>query len=342
MIMTSRKLIKDIINGNAVERCGFWMGHPHKDTWPLLFDYFQMDSENQIRAELNDDIVWMPGDHSYQSPEGAAIFPNPRKGEGLSCDGVFSECTDLSEVEEYPWPDPAKFDFSELIEKLKGCGEIYRMSGLWSPFFHIVGNMFGMENYFIKMYTDPEIVQAVTTRVVDFYLAGTRKLFEEAGDEIDGFFFGNDFGTQLDTLISPDSFETFVFPYFRKLTKLGHEFGKHVVLHSCGSIYKVIPRLLELGVDVLHPLQARAANMDADTLSQFKGKVTFLGGVDTQDLLMNGSPEDIKADVKRIMDTLGPQLIISPSHECLLPNIPPRNIEAMSKAVFRGDYKSPA
>jgi uroporphyrinogen decarboxylase len=334
MIMTSRKLIKDLINGKSVPRCGFWMGHPHKDNWPILLDYFNADSEAEVRSRLHDDIIWIPGDSGYKSPDGGSTFPNPRKGEGLSCAGVFSECTDIAEVEAYPWPDPANFDFTEVISKLKSCGDVYRASGLWSPFFHLVGDMFGMENYFIKMYTDPDVVQAVTTRVVDFYLAGTRRLFEEAGDEIDAFFFGNDFGTQLDTLISPDCFEKFVFPYFRKLTELGHEFGKHVILHSCGSIFKVIPRLLELGVDVLHPLQAKAANMDAQTLSQFKGKVTFLGGIDTQDLLMNGSSEDIKADVRRVIDILGPKLIISPSHECLLPNIPPQNVEAMSQAVF--------
>jgi len=273
--MTSRELIKNIIDGKAVERCGFWMGEPHEDTWPLLLDYFNVDSQAEVRAKLNDDIIWLFGDDSYKSPDGGPTFPNPRKGEGLSCEGVFSECTDVAKVDEYPWPDPANFDFSEFIEKLKNSGEMYRASGLWAPFFHIVGDMFGMENYFIKMYTDPEVVQAVTKRIVDFYLAGTRKLFEEAGDEIDAFFFGNDFGSQQDILISPDCFETFVFPYFRKLTELGHEFDKHVILHSCGSIYKVIPRLLELGVDVLHPLQANAANMDADTLSQFKGKVTL-------------------------------------------------------------------
>lgn len=332
--MTSRQLIKDIIDGKTVERCGFWMGQPHKDTWPILLDYFKVDSESDVRTKLHDDIFWLSGERGYKSPDGGPMFNNQRKGEGLSSEGVFSDCTDVDEVHKHQWPDPKDFDFTELIETFKNCGSVYRLSGLWSPFFHRVADMFGMENYFIKMYTDPEVVHAVTTHIVDFYLAGTRKLFEEAGDEIDGFFFGNDFGTQLDTLISPECFEEFVFPYFRKLTELGHEFDKHVFLHSCGSIYKVIPRLLELGVDVLHPLQAKAANMDADTLSKFKGKVTFLGGIDTQDLLVNGSPEDVIADTKRVIKALGPQLIISPSHECLLPNIPPQNVEAMSQTVF--------
>lgn len=332
--MNSRELIKAMIDGKPVPRCGFWMGNPHHDTWPIYFKYFKVGSEDELRKILKDDLVWIYADNAYKSPDGSPPFKNPRKGEGLSCEGVFSDCTSLAQIEAYPWPDPKYLDFSDVIAKLKSSGDIYRASGMWSPFFHIIADLFGMENYFIKMYTEPELVKAVTERTVNYYLEGTRKLFEEAGDEIDAFFFGNDFGTQLDTLISPEMFEEFVFPYFKKLTDLGHEFGKHVILHSCGSIYKVIPRILELGVNALHPLQALATNMDAETLTQFKGKLTFFGGIDTQDLLMNASPVQIKEEVLRIQRILGPRLIVSPSHEALLPNVPPENVEAMSKAVF--------
>ena len=132
-------------------------------------------------------------------------------------------------------------------------------------------------------------------------------------------------------MISPECFEEFVFPYFKKLTDLGHAYGKQVMLHSCGAIFKVIPRLIELGVDALHPLQACAANMNAENLQQFRGKLSFCGGIDTQHLLVHGTPEEIKADVQRIRKVLGPNLIVSPSHEALLPNVPAANVEAMSE-----------
>ena len=331
--MNRRDLIRNMIDGRPVPRCGFWLGSPHQETLGIYFKYFKVDTEAELREKLGDDFLWIYAD-SYKSPDGTPPFHNPRKGEGLSSEGVFSDCTSIAQIEDYPWPDPKYLDFSYLIGKLKLSGDIYRASGMWSPFFHLVAGMFGMENYFIKMYTEPELVKAVTDRSVKFYLAGTRKLFEEAGDEIDAFFFGNDFGTQIDTLISPEMFEEFIFPYFKQFTDMGHEFGKHVILHSCGSIYKVIPRILELGVNVLHPLQALATNMDADTLAQFKGKVTFFGGIDTQDLLMNASPAEIREEVRRIRRVLGPQLIVSPSHEALLPNVPPENVEAMAQAVF--------
>ncbi len=159
--------------------------------------------------------------------------------------------------------------------------------------------------------------------------------FARTGDLIDAFFFGNDFGTQLNLLVSPDSFREFVFPYFRQLTDLGHRHGLQVILHSCGSIYKVIPDLIDLGVDALHPLQARAATMNAELLARdFAGKIAFMGGIDTQHLLVHGDPESIKEDVRRVKELLGPCLIVSPSHEAILPNVPPRNIEAMAEAAI--------
>jgi uroporphyrinogen decarboxylase len=75
--------------------------------------------------------------------------------------------------------------------------------------------------------------------------------------------------------------------------------------------------------------------MDAETLSDaFRGKIAFMGGIDTQELLVNGTPEQVRADVHRVKALLGPRLIVSPSHEAILPNVPPENIQAMAEATF--------
>jgi uroporphyrinogen decarboxylase len=109
-----------------------------------------------------------------------------------------------------------------------------------------------------------------------------------------------------------------------------------VILHSCGSIHRVVPDLIDLGIDALHPLQARAAGMDANTLRRdFIGRLAFVGGVDTQDLLVNGSPADVRVEVRRLRSTLGPRVVISPSHEAILPNVPPENVAAMAEEATR-------
>jgi hypothetical protein len=152
--------------------------------------------------------------------------------------------------------------------------------------------------------------------------------------KIDAFFFGNDFGSQLDLLISPEHFDRFVMPYFRELTDQAHSHGYNVVLHSCGSIDRVIPRLIDAGVEVLHPIQAMAKNMDAASLAKkYNGKIVFLGGVDTQRLLPFGTPQEVRDEVRRLKDLFGPNFLVSPSHESLLPNVSPENIMAMAEAA---------
>lgn len=335
--MTGRERIRAIIAGQPADRGGFWLGNPHPDSWAGLHRYFRTATEEELRRQLNDDYRWIEPSSAYHHPNGKPIFDVQRKGHELSAGGALADCETVADVETFDWPDPDFLEFSDILHRLENAGEIYRASGFWCPFFHDVADFLGMENYFLKMYTHPEVVHAVTSRVTGFYLEANRRLFEAAGDLIDGFFFGNDFGTQLDLLLSPELLEEFIFPYFRKLITLAKSFGKQVILHSCGSIFRIIPNLLEMGVDALHPLQALAANMQARTLADhFKGKLAFVGGIDTQELLIHATPEQVAAEVRRVMEILGPRLIVSPSHEAILPDIPPRNIEAMARAVTAG------
>jgi len=219
---------------------------------------------------------------------------------------------------------------------LRNAGPYYRAGGFWTCFYHNVMDLFGMENYMVNMHANPVIVHAVTDRVCQFYYAANERFFQAAGDLVDGFFFGNDFGTQLDLICGPNQFDEFILPWFRKYTDLAHRHKHQVILHSCGSIYKVIGRLIDAGVDCLHPLQALAANMDAETLARdFKGRIAFMGGIDTQQLLVHGTPREVKAEVQRVKRLLGPRLIVSPSHEALLPNVPPENVAAMAEEACR-------
>jgi len=335
--MTSRERIRKIISGEPADRCGFWLGNPHDDTWPVLHGYFGTKTEEELRRKLNDDFRWMTPQFSpgvYSDPEGGEIFGAGLDKECHGQAGPFADCEDPGEVDDYPWPDPDHLRFDDFLETLGGAGDVYRASGFWTCFYHNVMDLFGMNNYMVKMYTHPEVVHAVTDRVCGFYYEANERFFELAGGLVDAFFFGNDFGTQLDLIMSPEHFDEFIMPWFRKFTEQGHRHGYRVILHSCGAIHKVIDRLIDAGVDCLHPLQAKAANMDAETLARdFGGRIAFMGGIDTQDLLVNGTPGDVRAEVRRVKELLGPAYIVSPSHEAILPNVPPENIAALAEAA---------
>lgn len=333
--MTSRERIRTIIAGEEPDRCGFWMGNPHPDSWPGLLSYFGVKTDEELRQKIGDDFRWIPAG-AYLHPEGKGLFVIPGKyAHGTR--GPFADADTVADLDNYDWPEERYMDFTSTIAALEACGDYYRASGTWTPFYHHVMDLFGMEDYLVNMYQKPELVEAVTDRVCQFYYEANERFFAQAGDLPDAFFFGNDFGTQVDTICGPTQFDQFVMPWFHKFTEQGHRFGKQVILHSCGSIYKVIGRLIESGVDCLHPLQAKAANMDAETLARdFKGKIAFLGGVDTQYLLVRGTPDEVRAEVRRLKRLLGPNLIISPSHEAILPDVPPANVAAMADAAVEG------
>lgn len=335
--MSSRRLIKSIIAGRPGERCGFWLGNPHPDTWLIYHRYFGTRTEEELRLKLGDDYRWISPQYlpsGYKHPSGKGIFDAREYKIFHGEAGPLANAETAADVEAFDWPNPDFLDFSECLAALREAGDFYRASGFWAPFFHNVMDLFGMESYFIKMHTHPRVVHAVTAKVCEFYLEANRRFFALADRLMDGYFFGNDFGTQIDCLISPAHFDKFILPWFRKFTDQAHAHGYQVILHSCGSIYRVIPRLIEAGVECLHPLQARAGKMEAERLArEFKGKITFFGGVDTQRLLVEASPLQVKEEVRRLRGLFGPGWIVSPSHEALLPNVPPENVAAMAEAA---------
>jgi len=337
---TSRDLLKAIIALKPAPRCGLWLGNPHAASWPGLHRYFGTKTEEELRRKLGDDYRWISPSFApttFPSPAARGIFnfnwESAKSSHGQA--GPLAEVEDPAALDRFDWPDPAALDFSETLAALDAAGPRYRASGFWTPFYHDLMDFFGLEAYFVKMRTNPAVVEAATDRVCGFYYGANERFFDLAGDRVDAFFFGNDFGTQLDLMISPALFDRFILPWFTKFTDAAHRRGYQVVLHSCGSIHRVIPKLIAAGVNCLHPLQARAARMDAETLARdFGGRIAFLGGVDTQRVLPLGSPGEVKAEVRRVKAVLGPHLIVSPSHEAILPDVPPRNVAAMAEAAL--------
>jgi uroporphyrinogen decarboxylase len=337
--MTPREIVKDIVALKPAPRRGFWLGNPHPDSWPGLHRYFGTATEEDLRRKLGDDFRWISpsfAESTFPSSAAKGIF-NWNWAAGKASHGQagpLAEVEDPARLADFAWPDPDVLDFTETLAALDAAGPHYRASGFWTPFFHDLMDFFGMESYFVKMRTHPEVVAAATDRVCGFYHAANERFFDAAGDRVDAYFFGNDFGTQLDLMISPALFGRFILPWFRTLTDQARRRGLQVILHSCGSIHRVIPDLIAAGVNCLHPLQAQAAHMQAETLARdFGGKIAFLGGVDTQRVLPLGSPDEVRREVRRVKSVLGPHLIVSPSHEAILPDVPPRNVAAMAEAA---------
>lgn len=336
--MADRDKILRIIEHKNTDNCGFWKGRPHKDALTQYLNDFSLQSEDELSDFVKDDLQWLHADSSYTHPEGNPMFDTLLGKERVSHSqpGIFANTTSIKEIDNFPWPDTKHIDFTDYLQKAQLSREkgYTFFGGFWSPYFHVIADFFGMEQYFIKMMTEPKIVEAVTEHVVDFYYQANQLLFEHAACDIDVFFFGNDFGTQIDLLISPLMFEQFIYPGIKQLTALAKKHNIPVAMHSCGSIYRIIPLLIDAGIDILHPIQAKAKNMDATYLQQkYKNQLVFMGGLDTQELLPYGSKKQIIEEIKRLKDIFGPNFILSPSHEALLKNVSSDNLLAMVKGA---------
>lgn len=333
--MTSREKVLAVANKTNTGVNPFWTGHPSAQTEKSYLEYIKGTEQEDIFVYFNDDCRWWSVEGCYKHPEGKPMFDTTggKEKHTLSQPGCFEEAT-LDDIKNFAWPNPDYLDFTGMIEKIRGKPDTAIFSGMWSCFFHVLCDFFGMEEYFVKMHIEPEIVEAATRHVVDFYVEANERFLAQAGDCFDIMFIGNDFGTQRDLLVSPEKFREFILPGFQKIIQVGKKYGKKIMLHSCGSIYRVIPDLIDSGVDLLHPLQAKAANMDAQTLArEFKNDLSFCGGLDTQDMLVNCTPAQIRDEVLRLRDIFGSNYIVSPSHEEILPNIPIENMIAAARAA---------
>ena len=191
-----------------------------------------------------------------------------------------------------------------------------------------------MESALVKMRLEPEMFKAVIDKITEFYLKANGIFYEAAQGKLDAVLIGNDFGSQTGLMLSRELIRQHVWPGTKQLIDQAHTYGLKVIHHACGSIHDLIPDLIALGADAIHPIQALAKNMSAARLKQdFGGKISFCGGVDAQRLLVFGTPRQIADKVHELKTLFPTGLVISPSHEAILPDINPANVEALFTAV---------
>lgn len=320
-----------------------WMGLPDPAAMPGLYGYFGVKNASELMVKLDDDIA--PVELPYHSPAADAVYAAldfaqrgkiDREHRTLNAPGFFEPYSDPADVDRFDWPDPTRYiDPAECRAAVAAVPPGRAVVGiLWSAHFQDLCAAFGLQTTFMKMYDAPELVLAIEDRIVDFYLKANEIFYEATRGRVDAVLIGNDFGTQRGLFLSAKMIHKFAFPGAKLLIDQAHSYGLKVIYHSCGSVRDIIPDLIELGADVIHPIQALAAGMDAAGLkADFGAKVSFCGGVDHQNLLVNGTPDQVRARVYQLRELFPTGLIISPSHEAILPDIPPANIQALLEAA---------
>jgi len=234
------------------------------------------------------------------------------------------------------WPDPGILDLEESRRKAAEAhaSGLAVYGGVWASIFTHSRAILGEEDYLAALLTAPELIAALVERITVCFLELNRAYLDSCAKYLDVYYFGSDFGTQSALFISPEMFRTFYKPHLASLAQQAHSYGLRVMYHTCGSVHAIIGDLIECGIDILDPVQVSASGMSAEELAaRFRGRIAFHGGISTQGVLPQGSPEQVREAVRQTVYTLGPgNYIVAPDQD-LMADVPTANIEVLYGAV---------
>lgn len=278
---------------------------------PLLYDLwiygnlFENGGERKkwlerYPCDVQEVFLQMPGaaEGPQEDPDYYWAAPGTKLLENV---GLDSQCLleDWEDAEAFydTFPDP---DSPALIsERVEKDGR-YLLGRWWYCYFERLWSIRGMENALTDFYLYPEEVHKLFEKLTAFYM----RIMERAKEEldVDGFFVSDDIGTQKAPFFSMEIFREFFKPYYKRLIEKAHELGTHFWLHSCGNIEPFLPELIEIGLDVIHPIQKNTMD-EAEISRKYGDEICILSGIDVQYLMAFGTPEEVRGEVDFLIDT---------------------------------------
>lgn len=233
----------------------------------------------------------------------------------------------------YEFPEPLPNSFfpraRETFEKAKATGK-YRLARLNLSLWERAWAMRGMENLMMDLAADPTFVTEYFGKICDYNCAVLKRAIQNL--DFEAVHFGDDWGTQLGLMMSPQMWRTFIKPYIKKMYAIVRDAGKFVQIHSCGKVQELFEDIIEIGVQSFNPFQPEVIDVDW-AIKTYKKRLCFWGGVSTQDALAFGTPEQVYLETKHLLE-LGKHggVIVCPSHT-IPPGSKPENIIAMLKSM---------
>lgn len=252
------------------------------------------------------------------------------------------------DIVRYPFPDPTddgRFTgLRELAKQGRFEGRAFVLGGIGPGMLEMGQWLRGFENFYCDLAGNRPLAEALCDKIIALKMEYWTKALAYVGDLVDVVQEGDDYGGQNGLLVSPPMWRELFKPRLARLIAHIKQCAPHVFLffHACGSIYDILPDLIEVGVDILNPVQLSAARMDSRQLKkEFGDHLTFWGGgVDTQRVLPSGTPQQVRDEVRRRIDDFAPGggFVFTPVHN-IQGDVPPENILTMREAVWEyGGY----
>jgi len=241
--------------------------------------------------------------HVFDAPEDDPDYrwvnrDNPYIGKKLGPDQQIAiyDWSELDDILEH-FPNP---QYRNIIPYSPPDDGRYRLIDWWYCLFERHWQLRGMTNALMDYYTDPESVHRLFRALTDFYMAVIERAKKE--HNIDGILTSDDLGTQVGPFFSPQIFREFYKPYYKELIDKAHSLGVHFWLHACGNIEPFLPDFIEIGLDVIHPIQKYT--MDQKKIAKKYGSnICIWAGFDVQRVIPWGTPEEVRQEVRNMVDT---------------------------------------
>lgn len=281
-----------------------------------------------------------------EGQEYETIFKTRLKKIANNCQFIYHPLSDIKNVRElnnnFKMPEPYnEDDLKRIKNKINKYGKDYAIIGdITVTVFEGSWHLRGFSNLMMDMLENQQLAMAIMDMVMNYHLEAGKKYVEYGADII---YMGDDFGGQQGPLISLDMYRKFFKPRHAKMIEEFRKINPDIIIafHCCGSVMFIIEDLIEIGVNILNPLQPRVKNMDFDFLKEkFGEKICFWGGIDEQKILPFGTTKEVREEVRKRILQLGKKggYILAPAHS-LQSDTPLRNVLAMlDEAITFGKY----
>jgi uroporphyrinogen decarboxylase len=304
-------------------------------------DIRSISADQQVDAQALNKVQL--DDYTYRD-EWGVIHERPRNEDGpymimhgpLQRDGLT-----IKDIEDYPWPDPAAGGrFTDLREKARKMHEEtdYAIAvGVGHSSVSPCQRLRGFAQHMEDLALQPELAECLIEHVTQTICGSAEAILKECGEYVDIVSFADDLGLQDRAYFREPMFQKQIKPYMRRFVDTIHANTKaKAVMHTDGAVYALIPDLIDIGVDAINPVQTTAAGMEPERLKREFGKdLGFWGAVDTQNTLPFGTPEEVRADVRHKIDTLGKGggYVITSCHN-IREEVPAENVQALYETAL--------
>jgi len=248
-----------------------------------------------------------------------------------------AKCESVDEIMSYDWPSLDWFDYSGVKEEIKANKKTDDRAIMFfaGRAFETPWYMRGQEQFFMDMMENPEIINAICSKVREFYYQRALRVIDAADGEIDVIGSGADIGGQQSLMLSPDMWREQIKPHSAGLVRPFRDMGLCTFHHSCGSVDVVIDDYVDIGIQILDPIQVSAAGMRPEGLfTRFGDRISFHGALDVVELLPKSTAQEVYDETMRMISVLGGNYgyFVSPTHQ-IQGDTPPENVAAIYQAA---------